>query len=91
MRLVPILKTLKGHGALRVVGLVFGVACFAGAIWFAMQERQEFAAALRALRDPPPLAVAALLAAVAAGTLLTATLFHLLMRRYARIPCRRRW
>ncbi len=71
---------------LRIVGLVLGVAFFAAAIYTAVREKEEFARAIDALRDPPPLAVALVLASVAVGAFLTGTLFHILMRRFGRVP-----
>jgi hypothetical protein len=71
---------------LRVAGLVVGLAFFAAAIYTAMRERDEFAKAIAALRDPPPVAVAMVLGSIAAGAALTATLFHILMRRYGSVP-----
>ncbi len=71
---------------LRVAGLAFGLACFAGAIYTAMRERDEFSRAIAALRDPPPLAVALVLGSIALGALLTAVLFHILMRRFGKVP-----
>jgi len=72
--------------ALRVAGFAFGLACFGGAIWVAVREREEFAQALEALRDPPMPAVVAVLASVAVGAFLSAVLFHILMRRFGSVP-----
>jgi len=72
--------------ALRVAGLLIGVFFFVAAILFAMREREEFAKALAALRDPPPFAVFAVLASVAVGALLSGLLFHILMRRFGKVP-----
>ena len=72
--------------ALRVVGLVVGIFFFVLAVRVAMAEQAEFAKALEALRDPPPLAVALVLASVAIGVVLSATLFHILMRRFGKVP-----
>jgi hypothetical protein len=71
---------------LRVVGLCVGLLFFAAAVHFAMRERMEFAKAMEALRDPPPVAVFAVLASVAVGAVLTALLFHILMRRFGKVP-----
>jgi len=81
-----LLEPANRRGILRVAGLLVGLALFAAAIHFAMREREEFAKALEALRDPPPAAVALVLGSIAVGALLTSLLFHLLMRRFARIP-----
>jgi uncharacterized membrane protein YbhN (UPF0104 family) len=72
--------------ALRVIGLVIGLFFFGAAIHFAMTEQAEFANALEKLRDPPPLAVALVLASVAVGAVLSALLFHILMRRFGTVP-----
>jgi uncharacterized membrane protein YbhN (UPF0104 family) len=72
--------------ALRVIGLAVGVFFFGAAIRFAMAEQDEFARALESLRDPPPLAVALVLASVAVGAVLSAVLFHILMRRFGKVP-----
>lgn len=77
---------LRRRRLLRVAGLVFGLGCFAGAIWTAMREREEFARALDALRDPPPQAVALVLVSVAIGAVLSAVLFHILMKRFGKVP-----
>jgi len=79
-------KLPKARLALRIAGFVAGVGFVAAAIWIATRERGQFVAALAALRDPPPLAVAGLLAAIVATTALTSALFVLLFRRFARIP-----
>lgn len=71
---------------LRVAGLVVGLAFFAAAIYTAVRERDEFAKAIAALRDPPPAAVAMVLGSIAVGAVLTATLFHILMRRFGKVP-----
>ncbi len=71
---------------LRVGGLVVGLAFFAAAIYTAVREREEFARALAALRDPPPVAVVLVLGSIAVGALLTGTLFHILMRRFGAVP-----
>jgi uncharacterized membrane protein YbhN (UPF0104 family) len=71
---------------LRIAGLAFGLLCFAGAIWTAVREREEFARAIDALKDPPPAAVAAVLVSVAIGAVLSAVLFHILMKRFGRVP-----
>ena len=71
---------------LRIGGLGFGLVCFAGAIYTAVGEREGFAKALEALRDPPPMAVALVLASIAVGVVLSALLFHLLMRRFGKVP-----
>lgn len=71
---------------LRVAGLAFGLACFAGAIYTAVREKDEFAKAIEALRDPPPLAVVLVLASIAVGALLSGLLFHILMRRFGKVP-----
>lgn len=71
---------------MRIVGLAFGLACLGGAVWVAVRERDEFGRALEALRDPPPLAVAAVLASVLAGAFLSGLLFHILMKRFGRVP-----
>jgi len=71
---------------LRRAGLAVGLACFALAVYTAMREREEFAKAIDALRDPDPVAVAAVLASVAAGASLSGLLFHILMRRFGRVP-----
>jgi uncharacterized membrane protein YbhN (UPF0104 family) len=71
---------------IRAVGLVVGLACFALAIHVAVREREEFAKAIDALRDPDPLAVAMVLLSVAVGAALSGLLFHLLMRRFGRVP-----
>ena len=52
---------------LRIAGLAFGLTCFAGAIYTAVREKDEFAKAIDALRDPPPLAVALVLASLFIG------------------------
>jgi uncharacterized membrane protein YbhN (UPF0104 family) len=76
----------RRRSVLRIAGLVVGLALFGLAIHFAMRERDKFAQALEALRDPPPEAVALVLASILVGALLTSLLFHILMRRFARIP-----
>ncbi len=76
----------RRRSVLRIAGLFVGLALFAVAIYFAMREREEFAKALEALRDPPPAAVALVLCSILVGALLTSLLFHILMRRFARIP-----
>jgi len=72
--------------ALRVIGLAIGLFFFAAAIHFAMAEKAEFAKALEALRDPPPVAVVLVLASVAIGAVLSALLFHILMKRFGKVP-----
>ncbi len=80
----------KGIGTgklwLRLAGLAFGLLCFAGAIYTAIHERTAFASALDALRDPPPIAVLLVLGSIAVGVVLTALLFHILMKRFGRVP-----
>lgn len=76
----------KRRSALRVAGLFIGLFFFVAAIHFAMRERAEFTKAIEALRDPPPVAVVAVLASVAVGAVLTALLFHILMRRFGKVP-----
>jgi uncharacterized membrane protein YbhN (UPF0104 family) len=71
---------------LRVVGLFVGLGFFAAAIHFAMGEKEEFGKAIEALRDPPPIAVALVLASVFVGAVLSAVLFHILMRRFGKVP-----
>lgn len=71
---------------LRVVGLLVGIFFFVAAIRFAMAEREEFAKALAALKEPPPTAVVLVLASVLVGVGLSGTLFHVLMRRYGAVP-----
>ena len=71
---------------LRRAGLAVGVACFALAIHVAMREREEFAKAIDALRDPDPFAVAMVLLSVAVGAALSGLLFHILMRRFGKVP-----
>jgi len=84
---IPILQDQeRRRTALRVIGLVVGLVFFAAAIHFAMGEQAEFAKALEALRDPPPSAVALVLASVAIGAVLSALLFHILMRRFGTVP-----
>jgi uncharacterized membrane protein YbhN (UPF0104 family) len=51
-----------------------------------MREREEFAKALAALRDPPPFAVIAVFGSVAVGASLSGLLFHILMRRFGKVP-----
>ncbi len=86
MRIPRAINELRQRKVLRLAGVLFGVGCFVGALYFAAREREEFAAALQALRDPPPLVVVAVLVSIALGAVLTAALFHILMRRYAAIP-----
>lgn len=71
---------------LRRAGLAFGLACFGLAVHTAMREREEFARAIDSLRDPPPAAVAMVLASIAVGASLSGLLFHILMRRFGRVP-----
>jgi len=51
-----------------------------------MGEKEEFGKAIEALRDPPPIAVALVLASVFVGAVLSAVLFHILMRRFGKVP-----
>lgn len=76
----------RRRAALRVVGLLVGVAVLIAAIRFAMAETEGFASAIAALRDPPPAAVALVLASVLVGMALSGTLFHILMRRFGSVP-----
>ena len=71
---------------LRLAGFGAGAALVVAAVSIAMGERDSFARALDAVREAPPGKIAVLLLAVAAGVVLTAALFHLLMRRYGEIP-----
>ena len=80
------LRTLPRRRLLKAAGLAFGLACLAGAIVVATREKDDFAAAMQALRDPPPSAVALVLGAVATGVFLSAVLFHILVRRFGRVP-----
>lgn len=86
MRIPRAIHELRQRKAIRIAGLLFGVGCFVGAIIFAAREREEISAALAALRDPPPFAIVSVLLSVVIGAVLTAALFHILMRRYATIP-----
>ncbi len=84
MRFSPtLLESLRNRRALRIAGAVVGLACLVAAVFMAMRERDEFTAAFNALRNPPLWEVGCVLSAVAAGLVLTALLFQLLLRRYA--------
>lgn len=71
---------------LRLAGFAGGAALAGAAVSIALRERGSFAKALETVREASPLAVGGLLLAIAAGVVLTAALFHLLMRRYGAIP-----
>lgn len=86
MRWMKFREPARAKRILRVAGLIFGLVCLAGAIFTAMHEREQFRTALQALRDPPPMAVALVLASIAVGVVLSATLFHILIRRFAVVP-----
>lgn len=70
----------------RLAGAATAAVLLGLAAWSVVAARTQLAAAFEALRDPPPLLVAAVLASVAAGLLLTGLLFGMLMRRFARVP-----
>lgn len=70
---------------MRWVGLAFGILCLAGALAVAVRERAAFDAALGALREARPVAVIALILAFALAIPLTAALFAILVRRFARV------
>ena len=70
---------------MRWLGLAIGVACLAGAIVVALRERAALEAALGALRTARPAAIVLLLLGFVAAIPLTAALFVLLIRRFARV------
>jgi len=76
---------LRTRGWLRWVGLAIGTACLAGAIVVAMREHAALMAALDALRAARPPAVALLLLGFVVAIPLTAALFLILIRRFARV------
>jgi hypothetical protein len=76
---------LHARGWMRWVGLAIGMACLAGAIVVATREHAALMAALDALRAARPPAVALLLLGFVVAIPLTAALFLILIRRFARV------
>ncbi len=86
MPIERLLRDLPRRRLVKWAGLVAGLEGLAAAVVVALREKDDFAAAMDALRDPPPLAVALVLGAVATGVFLSALLFHILVRRFGRVP-----
>ena len=76
---------MHARGWMRWVGLAIGMACLAGAIVVATREHAALMAALDALRAARPPAVALLLLGFVVAIPLTAALFLILIRRFARV------
>lgn len=68
---------------LRTLGALFSLACLAGAVVIALREHDAMAAALHSLRAASAAEIALLLGSVAIGIALTASLFTILVRRFA--------
>ncbi len=69
----------------RRVAAVTGLLLLAGAIGFVVAARDRLGGAAAALRDPDPVAVVVLVAAVLVNLALTGTFFHLLYARHGRV------
>ncbi|MFK7959587.1 MAG: lysylphosphatidylglycerol synthase domain-containing protein [Phycisphaerales bacterium] len=69
----------------RILGGVLGLALLAGAAWLLWSRRDGLADAATALRNPDPLVVLALFAAIVANLGLTGWFFHVLFRRHGTV------
>ena len=70
---------------LRMLGALFSVACLAGAVVIALREHDAMTAAVHSLRAASMVEIALLLVSVAIGIALTASLFTILVRRFAEV------